>query len=160
MLLSRKVNFWSMKINQSSFWFKTGAVIIPFFFSLIIFLFTAGTAQGQTINPGFESGTVPWVFYINTATGSFQSDAPGSGSPRAGHITILQPGSNVQLYQVNLALEPNTQYRLSFKAYSNTGFLERLLCSVYYIRFFRNGERRPLDVLVSAVCGRRRPVFL
>lgn len=71
-------------------------------------------------NSGFESGTSPWTFYTNGA-GSFLNDAPGSGSSHAGHIKISQQGTNVQLYQKNLALEPNTAYTLSFKAYSNTG---------------------------------------
>ncbi|HWQ96139.1 MAG TPA: carbohydrate binding domain-containing protein [Candidatus Methylomirabilis sp.] len=69
---------------------------------------------------GFESGTSPWVFYTNGA-GSFLNNAPGAGTPHAGHITISKQGTNVQLYQNNLALEPNTAYRLDFKAYSNTG---------------------------------------
>ncbi len=75
---------------------------------------------GATINGGFEAGTSPWVFYTN-GTGSFLTDAPGDASLNAGHITILTPGTNVQLYQAGLELEPYTQYMLSFKAYSNTG---------------------------------------
>jgi len=71
-------------------------------------------------NPGFESGTSPWLFYTN-GMGTFLNDASGAGSPYVGHITISQEGSNVQLYQPGLVLEPNTLYRLSFKAYSNTG---------------------------------------
>jgi len=71
-------------------------------------------------NPGFESGTSPWIFYTN-GIGTFLNDASGVGSPHAGHITISQEGTNVQLYQPGLVLEPNTLYRLSFKAYSNTG---------------------------------------
>ncbi len=71
-------------------------------------------------NPGFENGTSPWVFYTN-GSGTFKNDAPGAESFYAGHITIIQPGTNVQLYQTNLVLEPNTKYMLSFKAYSNTG---------------------------------------
>ncbi len=75
---------------------------------------------GTTINGGFESGTNPWKFYTN-GTGAFLTDVPGDGSPNAGHIKILTPGTNVQLYQAGLELEPYTQYLLSFKAYSNTG---------------------------------------
>jgi len=71
-------------------------------------------------NPGFESGTSPWLFYTN-GIGTFLNDASGAGSPHAGHITISQEGSNVQLYHPGIVLEPNTLYRLSFKAYSNTG---------------------------------------
>jgi hypothetical protein len=31
------------------------------------------------------------------------------------------PGTNIQLYQMGLSLDPNTDYQLSFAAYSNTG---------------------------------------
>ncbi len=71
-------------------------------------------------NPGFESGTSPWVFYISGA-GTFNVDAAGNGSASAGHVVISTAGTNVQLYQANTMLEPNTLYQLSFKAYSNTG---------------------------------------
>ncbi|VVB55280.1 Carbohydrate binding domain protein [uncultured archaeon] len=72
------------------------------------------------LNPGFESGTTNWVFATNGA-GRFLNDVPGPVSPHAGHINILTPGTSVQLYQKGLVLEPKTLYRLSFKAYSNTG---------------------------------------
>ncbi len=78
------------------------------------------TTDGIISNQGFESGTSPWVFYTNGA-GTFSDDALGAGSPHAGHVSISQAGSNVQVQQANLVLEPNTLYQLSFKAYSNTG---------------------------------------
>ena len=84
------------------------------------FLIWTQQVSAALINPGFESGTAPWVFYTNGA-GTFLNDASGDGSVHAAHIAITQAGSNVQLYQAGLALEPNTRYRLSFKAYSNTG---------------------------------------
>ncbi|MCL7412873.1 MAG: carbohydrate binding domain-containing protein [ANME-2 cluster archaeon] len=71
-------------------------------------------------NPGFESGTAYWTFYTNGA-GTFLNDASGAGTPHAGHITITKPGTNVQLFQNGVALEPNTKYQLTFKAYSKTG---------------------------------------
>jgi peptidoglycan/xylan/chitin deacetylase (PgdA/CDA1 family) len=71
-------------------------------------------------NPGFESGVSPWVFHTNTA-GSFDSNAAGNGSAHAGRAIITQSGANVQLHQSGIVLEANTQYLLSFKAYSNTG---------------------------------------
>ena len=77
-------------------------------------------ASNQLSNPGFESGTSPWAFFTD-GSGSFLNDAAGYGSPHAGHIKISQQGTNVQLYQNNLVLEPNTLYKLDFKAYSNTG---------------------------------------
>ncbi len=72
------------------------------------------------VNGGFETGTSPWVFYTNGA-GTFANDAAGDGSAKAAHIRITTAGTNVQLNQAALVLEPNSTYRLSFKAYSNTG---------------------------------------
>ncbi len=77
-------------------------------------------ATGLIVNPGFESGTSPWYFYTNGA-GTFQSITPGFESTKAGRVSITTAGTNVQLQQSGLVLEANTQYRLSFKAYSNTG---------------------------------------
>jgi hypothetical protein len=73
------------------------------------------------LNQGFEDGAVsPWAFYTDTA-GSFDIDRAGNGSPHAGHVTVAQAGSNVQLYQPGITLKPNTAYWLSFSAYSKTG---------------------------------------
>ena len=72
------------------------------------------------LNPGFESGTANWIFYTDGA-GSFLNNVHGDATPLAGHITISRPGTNVQLHQKSLVLSANTRYRLSFKAYSNTG---------------------------------------
>ena len=96
---------------------------LPAMLSVFLFAFLlvwTRQVNAYIINPGFESGTAPWVFYTNGA-GSFLNDAPGYGSAKAAHIMISARGTNVQLYQAGLALEPNTLYRLSFKAYSNTG---------------------------------------
>ena len=59
------------------------------------------------------------MFYTNGAR-TFANDAAGPISAKAAHITITTPGTNVQLHQYGLALEANTQYQLSSKAYSNT----------------------------------------
>ena len=71
-------------------------------------------------NPSFELGKTNWLFYTN-GSGAFLTDVPGPSSPSAAHINILTPGTNVQLRQTGLVLLPNTLYRMSFKAYSNTG---------------------------------------
>ncbi len=76
--------------------------------------------QSIVSNPGFENGTAGWQFYSN-GSASFDANAAGDGTPRAGHVTINSPGSNVQLYQSGFPLQGNTQYTLSFKAYSNSG---------------------------------------
>ncbi|MEZ4685561.1 MAG: carbohydrate binding domain-containing protein [Bacteroidia bacterium] len=40
---------------------------------------------------------------------------------KAAEVSISTTGSNMQLYQRNISLQPNTQYTLSFAAKSNTG---------------------------------------
>ncbi|NJD51368.1 MAG: hypothetical protein FIB07_00695 [Candidatus Methanoperedens sp.] len=81
---------------------------------------SSATSVNILINPGFESGISPWSFYTNGA-GKFLNNAPGIVGTYAGHITISSPGTNVQLFQKGLVLDPNSKYNLSFKAYSNTG---------------------------------------
>jgi len=76
--------------------------------------------SGDVLYSTFETGTAPWVFYTNGG-GTFTTDAAGPDSAHAGHIKITAAGTNVQLYQAGLVLEPNTLYTLSFNAYSNTG---------------------------------------
>ena len=41
--------------------------------------------------------------------------------PQAVRITTNTGGTNIQLYQYGLQLEPNTDYQLAFAAYSSTG---------------------------------------
>jgi len=71
-------------------------------------------------NPGFESGTTPWLFYTS-GTGTFSTASPGYEGNNAARLAMSSGGSNIQLYQAGIALEPNTRYRLSFAAYSTTG---------------------------------------
>ena len=86
-----------------------------------IYPISSSAESGNVVlNPGFESGTTYWSFYTN-GTGTFLTDVPGATSPSAAHINIVTPGTNVQLRQAGLVLLPNTLYRMSFKAYSNTG---------------------------------------
>lgn len=98
---------------QSRFWY--------------ILLLTSGLATGAyaqnpniLLNPGFESGTSPWSFHTN-GTGTFASASPGFTGARTGRVTITTTGSNMQLYQSGIALEPGTKYTLSFTAYSSRG---------------------------------------
>lgn len=70
-------------------------------------------------NPGFESGTSPWLFYTN-GKGTFSITSPGfQGS--AARLTLNSSGTNIQLYQTGITLEQNKRYRLRFSAYSTTG---------------------------------------
>lgn len=72
-------------------------------------------------NSDFESTIAPWKFYTN-GMGGASIAAPGyDGSVNAALITVNATGSNTQLFQNGLTLEPNTEYMLSFAAYSNTG---------------------------------------
>jgi len=72
-------------------------------------------------NGDFEDGTQAWRFYTN-GEGSLttQGDSVYSGA-MAAHIHLRQEGSNVQLYQTNITLEPNQRYRLHFAAKSSDG---------------------------------------
>jgi hypothetical protein len=72
-------------------------------------------------NPGFESGTTSWVFYTNgQGTFNMASGYEGNNSAKLTMTRIVSP-PNIQVYQNGVTLEPNTRYRLSFAAYSNTG---------------------------------------
>jgi len=71
-------------------------------------------------NPDFATGQSSWNFYSNSG-GSFTTTTPGYSCEQAARLQIQQAGSNVQFYQTDIALEPNTEYRLSFAAYSSTG---------------------------------------
>ncbi len=71
-------------------------------------------------NASFETGTDPWIAYSN-AQATFDANAAGRDGGLAGHVAIVQSGSNEQLYQYNLVLKPNTQYVLAFAAYSSSG---------------------------------------
>ncbi|MFA6097657.1 MAG: DUF2961 domain-containing protein [Candidatus Paceibacterota bacterium] len=72
------------------------------------------------LNFSFESGTSPWTFYTN-GTGTFTSSPPASTGLKAAKIFLSTLGTNMQLYQSGISLEPNTSYRLTFSAYSSTG---------------------------------------
>lgn len=71
-------------------------------------------------NGGFEAGTTSWNFYTDGA-GTFSSVSPGNVGARAGRIAITNQGNNVQLFQSGISLTSGMQYRLRFKAFSNTG---------------------------------------
>lgn len=69
-------------------------------------------------NGDFEAGMTDWRFYTN---GSGRASIVSDGSDSAMQINLYSRGSNIQLYQNEVSLEPNTEYTLSFDAYSNTG---------------------------------------
>ena len=71
-------------------------------------------------NPGFESGKTSWLFFTG-GTGSFAAVSPGFEGNNSARVILNSGSTNIQLYQTGIILEPNTRYRLSFAAYSNTG---------------------------------------
>lgn len=77
-------------------------------------------AKNVINNPGFESGTGSWKFYTD-GRGSFTANTNTvQQCAKAAQINIERPGGNVQLYQSDIRLQPNTRYRLSFAAMSNS----------------------------------------
>ena len=72
-------------------------------------------------NPGFESGKTSWAFYTNAAGPTFNAVPPGYEGNYSAKLAFSTVGTNMQLYQSGIPLEPNTRYRLSFTAYSTTG---------------------------------------
>ncbi|MFA6097479.1 MAG: chitobiase/beta-hexosaminidase C-terminal domain-containing protein [Candidatus Paceibacterota bacterium] len=77
-------------------------------------------AVNLVTNPGFESGTSPWTFYTN-GTGSYTVGTPAYAGTKGAKATLTTIGTNMQLYESGISLEPNTRYRLTFAAYSSTG---------------------------------------
>jgi len=78
------------------------------------------SAQAMPRNPGFELGTSNWVFYTNGG-GSLNAVPGGTNGAFAGRVYIEAGGTNVQLYQSGLSLQPGTSYTLTFDAYSPSG---------------------------------------
>ena len=79
-----------------------------------------GPVSNVITNSGFESGMQAWKFYTN-GSGSAVTSAPAYEGSNAALITTSTGGSNIQFFQHDLQLDPNTDYELSFAAYSNTG---------------------------------------
>ena len=72
------------------------------------------------INGDFESGNTSWAFYTN-GVGTFSMESPGYGGSNAAKLVISNKGTNTQIGQSGLMLEPYTRYKLSFAAYSTSG---------------------------------------
>ncbi|MBD5778801.1 carbohydrate binding domain-containing protein [Pelagicoccus sp. NFK12] len=81
----------------------------------------SASSANAIANGGFEDGLQHWRFYTN-GSGNAKTVQPGhSDSKSATQISINSIGSNTQLFQSDISLKPNTEYKLSFAAYSNTG---------------------------------------
>jgi len=81
---------------------------------------SGGGGQNILANGGFEQGALSWSFYTN-GSGDLSATSPGYEGSNAARINIGGSGTNVQLNQAPLSLDPNTLYRLSFAAKCNTG---------------------------------------
>lgn len=80
-----------------------------------------GAVPGNIVaNPGFESGKTSWLFYSDTQ-GVFDILNDSYECSNSAHVTAVRAGTNIQLYQTPLTLQPNTAYRLRFAAKSTTG---------------------------------------
>ncbi|MFZ3382388.1 MAG: carbohydrate binding domain-containing protein [Candidatus Methanoperedens sp.] len=71
-------------------------------------------------NPDFESGTTSWIFYTN-GVGTFSASSPGFNGTKTANLSLNNNGTNIQLFQAGVTLEPTTYYQLSFAAYSTSG---------------------------------------
>lgn len=69
----------------------------------------------------FEDGPGPWTFWTDGAGTYLTSSANPYQGQFAADVAVAQAGSNVQFYQKDIALKPNTKYELSFAAYSSNG---------------------------------------
>jgi len=98
------------------------------------------TVTEPLVNSGFETGKAPWRFYTN-GSGDF-SIVNVSGN-NIGRVQIKTAGTNVQLYQAGLVLQANTKYRLSFKAYSNTGHDLQVVLLKQAAPYTNYGLKRP-----------------
>ncbi len=73
-------------------------------------------------NGSFYFGLDYWQFYTNgVATASMRGESSFPCCYWFGEIQVTTPGSNTQLYQKGVHLQPFTQYRLSFSAFSSNG---------------------------------------
>lgn len=80
-----------------------------------------GGSNGDILrNGGFENGTSNWQFY-SARGGEFTVGSPAYSGSNGAKLRITQSNSNTQLYQSGVTLKANTNYKLSFRGYSNSG---------------------------------------
>ena len=74
----------------------------------------SATNTNVVANPGFESGVSPWTCKSCALT----AGAPAYSGAAAGQMNTTSRTARGQLFQSNLALQPQTQYQLTFWARS------------------------------------------
>jgi hypothetical protein len=79
----------------------------------------SGTSVNVVTNADFEQGGGSWSFYTSGA-GTFNVETGYQGT-KSCHISIAQAGTNIQLYQSGVTLEPSSIYQLTFHGYCSTG---------------------------------------
>ncbi len=89
--------------------------------SAMLHVTTSPVTPNILTNADFEGGLTGWNFYSNASASASITSPGSSGSGNAAMASVNTQGTNVQLYQYGITLEPNTSYTLSFDAYSNTG---------------------------------------
>ncbi|MEZ4619446.1 MAG: alpha-1,6-glucosidase domain-containing protein [Caldilineaceae bacterium] len=104
----------------ASFDDATGTFSVPARTTAVFVDGGATPVENVVQNGSFETGEEPWRFYSN-GRGTFRITDDATAGDRAARIRIDAVGSNVQLYQRDLVLKPNTQYSLRFDAKSNNG---------------------------------------
>ncbi|MFN0158704.1 MAG: immunoglobulin domain-containing protein [Bacteroidota bacterium] len=71
------------------------------------------------LNGGFESGSGNWTFYTNGSGNYAVVPSPIVEAGNVARLTINTIGSNTQFYQSGVTLDANTNYTLTFSAYSS-----------------------------------------
>lgn len=109
-----------------------------------------GPIQSVMENGEFDSSLNAWTFYTN-GTGSISLSSPGhDGSTSAAVININRPGSNMQLLQKDIKLKPNTEYKLSLAAYSDSGLNMRVSLGKHSSPYTNYGLNRAVVDLGTA----------
>jgi hypothetical protein len=118
--------------------------------ALLKVLATPSSSVNAVGNGAFENGSANWQFFTN-GSGNFSVTSPGNnGTGQAGQVSIAAAGTNVQLHQDGLYLEPNTDYVLTFDAYSNTGHDVQLILGSMNSPYTNYGlSFRPFDITTS-----------
>jgi len=100
------------------------------------------------LTAGFENGKTSWHFYTS-GQGSFEVAAPAYSGTSAAKVTTVTSANNIQLYQYDIPLEPDTDYRLTFNAYSNSGHDMRVSVSKHVSPYTNYGLSRERIALTT-----------
>ena len=71
-------------------------------------------------NPSFEDGTSPWKLHTN-GKGNLVAGRDAAAGDWSAQVQLIKAGSNVQLFQHGISLQPDTAYHLRFAAKSSNG---------------------------------------